>query len=126
MCNKNRMLTLFKILFSLLIIAILLSCENRKLGITIPGNLKPTSYELVKANPKQFVDSKIVLKGTVGPFCCSGKCKLTLKTGSESVAIYPGNFKFTNVETGRPVKLYVQVVPGEKKTVINALGVEFL
>ncbi len=122
---KNAIFNVFKVLIPLLIMVVFSSCEN-KLGIDIPLDIEPTSYKIVKANPTQFVDKKIVLRGTVGPSCCPAMCELVLKTGTEQVTIFPVDFKFKKVKTGRPVKLYVQVVPGEERTLINAFGVEYL
>ncbi len=115
----------FNMIIALLIVMLFSSCKNN-LGTEIPTDIKPTSYMKIKANPSEFVGKKLILKGTVGPSCCPSMCEMALKTGSEQVSIYPVDFKFKKVKTGTPVKLYVQVVPGEERTLINAYGVEYL
>ncbi len=125
MIHKNSYIHFFKVILALSLLLMLYSCQ-KKLGVEIPTDIKPTPYTKIKANPKQFVEKKILLKGTVGPSCCPAQCELSLKTGSEAVNIYPDNFKFKKVKTGTPVKLYVKVIPGEERTVITALGVEYL
>lgn len=104
----------------------LAGCKREdKYGKALDANLPYETVGSVLANPAQFLDKEVALKGKIVKECGSG-CWFYLDdgTGSIYVDLAPGNFAIPQ-RTGRVVMLKGKVMKDEERIVVHASGVQF-
>jgi len=93
------------------------------LGEIVPETAPVVKLADVLAAPVDYDGKKIVLQGTVVSQCAS-LCDFSFQDGARNITVYPKGFKLPQLERGKPVTVYAEVIKGEGQVVFSLLGLE--
>lgn len=123
---RNNKFFNISILVAIAVLTLTTGCSSgggKKIGAAIPKDAQAVSLSEVNANPAQYNNQKVLLRGNITSQCVS-LCDFILKDGTQSATIFPQGFKFPKFQTGAKVKVYALVTSGAEQVVFSALGME--
>ncbi len=109
------------------LVALSAGCGGTESGLHL-GEQAPEDASVLKltdvlAAPSDYDKQNIVLQGSVVSQCAS-LCYFSFQDGADTIKLYPKGFKLPQLEHGKPVTVYAEVIRGEGQVVFSLLGLE--
>ncbi|MFQ3675042.1 MAG: hypothetical protein SNJ64_00685 [Endomicrobiia bacterium] len=96
-------------------------CGKQKSDNDIIKNTPVTKLSEILSAPEKYHGQKVLLNGFVSSVCTSG-CDILYQEGKDTIEIYASKFKFPKMKSGKPIKIYAEVIKGER-IIISALKI---
>ncbi len=114
-----------KFISMIFLAAVIVGCSksSQTLGKPIPDGVETVALAELLTHSDNWNGKTVLLKGVVSGQC-GGLCDFNLKDGESVVTVFPEGFSLPRLRIGQTAEVYANIIAGEERVVVAAIGIK--